>query len=56
MATRRSLKDETMKTITKNFSYLFKWPLIKINAPKDIKKLNDDELINFNTDKIALGR
>ena len=54
-ATQRSLEDETMKTITKNFSCLFKWPLIKINAPEDIniKKLNDDELINL-TDEDAL--
>ena len=38
--TRRSLKDKAMETIAETFSqFPIDWPLIKINAPKDIKKL-----------------
>ena len=44
-----------MKTIVKDFSqFPDDLPLIKINAPKDIKKLSDDELINITTDDNAL--
>ena len=54
---RRALEVKVMKTIAEIF-FLYpddpSIPLVQFNAPNDIRKLNDDELITITTDENAL--
>ena len=54
---RRALEVKAMKFIAETF-FLYTYdpaiPLIQFNAPNDIRKLNDDELIILTTDEDAL--
>ena len=54
---RTALEGKAMKTIAEIY-FLYPddpdIPLVQFNAPNDIKKLNNDELINITTDRNAL--